>query len=86
MRFIDGKNILFHFKASAHACGIVAPVLLFVYFNMFIAAVIGGLFVILVLISSLKTKRHTMPQLLGGSMISAVCLIIIKYFGLSILG
>lgn len=79
-------NKVFHLKASGHACGIVAPVLLFAYFNMFIPAVIGGLFVIPVLISSLKTKRHTMPQLLGGCMISAVCLIIIKYFGLSILG
>lgn len=43
-------------------------------------------FVIPVLISSLKTKRHTMPQLLGGCMISVVCLIIINYLGLSIFG
>lgn len=75
----------FHLKASGHACGIVAPVLLFIYFNMLIPAVIGGLFIIPVLISSLKTKRHTMPQLLGGCMISTVCLImisiLIKYFG-----
>ncbi|MGN0364749.1 MAG: hypothetical protein ACI4E5_02265 [Suilimivivens sp.] len=76
----------FHLRASGHACGIVAPVLLFIYFNMFIPAVIGGLFVIPVLISSLKTKRHTMPQLLGGCMISAVCLVIIKYFGTFIFG
>lgn len=75
----------FHLRASGHACGIVAPVLLFIYFNMFIPAVIGGLFVIPVLISSLKTKRHTMPQLLGGCLISAVCLIVIKYFGVSII-
>lgn len=74
----------FHLKASGHACGIVAPVLLFVYFNMLIPAVIGAVFVIPVLISSLKTKRHTMPQLLGGCMISAVCLVIIKYFDISI--
>lgn len=77
-------NKVFRLKASGHACGIVAPVLLFVYFNLFIPAVIGGLFVIPVLISSLKTKRHTMPQLLGGCMISAVCLVIIKYFGIFI--
>lgn len=76
-------NKVFHYKASGHACGIVAPVLLFVCFNMFIPAVIAGLFVIPVLLSSLKTKRHTMPQLLAGCMIPAVCLIMIKYFGLS---
>lgn len=77
-------NKVFLLKASGHACGIVAPVLLLVYFNMFIPAVIGGFFVVPVLISSLKTKRHTMPQLLGGCMISAVCLVIIKYFGIFI--
>lgn len=75
----------FHLRASGHACGIVAPVLLFIYFNMFIPAVIGGFFVIPVLISSLKTKRHTVPQFLGGCMISVVCLIIIKYFGIFII-
>lgn len=77
-------NKVFHLKASGHACGIVAPVLLFACFNMFIPAVIGGLLVIPVLISSLKTKRHTMPQLLGGCTISAVCLVIIKYFSIFI--
>lgn len=77
-------NKVFHLKASGHACGIVAPVLLFLYFNMFIPAVIGGLFIIPVLISSFKTKRHSIPQLLGGCMISTVCLIIIKYFSLFI--
>lgn len=75
-------NKVFHFKASGHACGIVAPVLLSVYFSMFIPALIGGVFVIPVLISSLKTKRHTMSQLLGGGMISAVSLVIIECFGL----
>ncbi|MGN0407186.1 MAG: hypothetical protein ACI4EJ_02905 [Bacteroides sp.] len=77
-------NKIFHLKASGHACGIVGPAVLFVYFNMFIPAVIGGLLIIPVLISSLKTKRHTMPQLLGGCMISAVSLVIIKYFGIFI--
>lgn len=77
-------NKVFRLKASGHACGIVAPVLLFVCFNMFIPAVIGGLLVIPVLISSLKTKRHTMPQLLGGCMISAVCLAIIEYLSIFI--
>ena len=74
-------NKVFHLKASGHACGIIAPVMLSLSFNMYVPAVIGGLFVILVLISSLKLKRHTMPQLLGGCMIAAVCLGFIEYFG-----
>lgn len=73
-------NKVFHLKASGHACGIIAPVLLSVYFSMYVPAVIGGLLVIPVLISSLKIKRHTMPQLLGGCMIAAVCLVFIQYF------
>lgn len=77
-------NRVFHLKASGHACGITAPVLFSVYFSMFIPAVIGGLLVIPVLVSSIQTKRHTMPQLLGGCMISAVCLVIIKYLGIFI--
>lgn len=71
-------NKVFHLKASGHACGIVAPVVLFIYFRMLVPAVIGGLLVIPVLVSSLKTKRHTMPQLLGGCLISTACLLIIK--------
>lgn len=73
-------NKVFHLKASGHACGIMGPVLLSVYFHMYVPAVIGGLLVIPVLISSLKIKRHTMPQLLGGCMIAAVCLGFIQYF------
>lgn len=71
-------NKVLHLKASGHACGIVAPVVLFIYFRMFVPAAIGGVLVIPVLISSLKTKRHTMPQLLGGCLISVACLLIIK--------
>ncbi|MGN0244686.1 MAG: hypothetical protein ACI4DK_01825 [Lachnospiraceae bacterium] len=75
----------FHLKASGHACGIVGPVLLFIYFDLFIPAMIGAVFVIPVLVSSLKTKRHTMLQLLGGCMISAMCLVIIKCFDIFII-
>ncbi|MGN0513333.1 MAG: hypothetical protein ACI4GD_03570 [Lachnospiraceae bacterium] len=72
-------NKVFHIRASGHACGIVAPVLLMLSFNMLLPAVIGGLLVILVLISSYKTKRHTIPQLLAGCVIPAICLMPITY-------
>lgn len=70
----------FNLKASGHACGIIGPVLLFIDFKMYVPAVIGGLFVIPVLVSSVKTKRHTIPQLIGGCFIAVVCLILIELF------
>jgi len=71
-------NKVFKLKASGHACGIVGPVLLMLYFKMYIPAIVGTLLIIPVYVSSLKTKRHTAPQLLGGSFIPLVALGIIS--------
>ncbi len=70
-------NKLFHLKVSGHTCGIVGPVLLFVYFKLYIAAAIGALLIIPVFISSIRTKRHTAWQLIGGSLIPAAVLCVI---------
>ncbi len=70
-------NKIFKLKASGHACGIVGPVLLMLYFKMFIPAMIGTLLIIPVYVSSLRTKRHTPWQLIGGSFIPLVMLCII---------
>jgi len=67
-------NKVFKLKASGHACGIVGPVLLMLYLKMVISAVVGLFLTIPVYVSSLKTKRHTAPQLLGGSFIPLVSL------------
>ncbi len=66
-------------KASGHACGIVGPVLLLIYFKQYIAAVIGALLIVPVYISSIKTKRHTAKQLIGGTLIpvAVLCAIIL---------
>lgn len=68
-------NKVFRLKASGHACGITGPIVLFIDFKMFIPAIIGSLFVIPVIISSVKTKRHTLAQLVGGCIIAALCLV-----------
>ena len=73
-------NKVFKVKASGHACGIVGPVLLFVYFGLYIPAIIGAAIVLPVYISSVRTKRHTLPQLIGGSAIPAVVLLTIMAF------
>ena len=68
-------NKLFHLKASGHACGITGPVFaLCMYFHLYVPALIGALLTVLVFASSVKTKEHTAPQLLGGTAIAAVCI------------
>ena len=70
-------NKVFKLKASGHACGIVGPVIMLVYFGLYIPAILGLALVLPVYISSVRTKQHTLPQLIGGSAIPAVVLIII---------
>ena len=67
-------NKLFKIKASGHACGIVGPVILLLYFKLYIPAIIGAALIIPVYISSIKTKQHTVSQLIGGSVIPVVVL------------
>lgn len=73
-------NKAFKVKASGHACGIVGPMLLFIYFGLYIPAIVGTVLVLPVYISSVRTKQHTLPQLIGGSAIPAVVLLMIVFF------
>ncbi len=70
-------NKLIKIKASGHACGIVGPVLLMVYFKLYIPALVGALFIVPVYISSVKTKRHSVSQLIAGSIIPLAMLMIV---------
>jgi len=70
-------NKVFRRKASGHACGIVGPILLLFYFGQVIPAVIGIFAVVMVYVSSLRTKQHTLPQLIGGSMIPLFVLMLL---------
>ena len=70
-------NKVIKIKASGHACGIVGPVILLVYFGAYIPALVGATLVFPVYISSVKTKQHTPSQLVCGSIIPAVVLAII---------
>ena len=74
-------NKLFHLRASGHACGIVGPVAMLIYNGLYIPAAVGVVLTVLVFISSVKMKRHTFLQLLGGSAItvSALLLLILIY-------
>jgi hypothetical protein len=61
-------NRLLHFKASGHACGIVGPFLLLIYFGS-AAGYIGIAVLAAAWVSSLYMKRHTHVQLLAGGLI-----------------
>lgn len=78
-------NKAFHLKASGHACGIVGPVAMLCFFGLLIPAVVGTAIIVPVFLSSIKTKQHTLPQLMGGSAIPLAVLLILMPFFNSIL-
>ena len=63
--FISSK--VFKFKISGHACGVFGPVCVLFYFGLFIPAIIGIGVTALVYYASLKSGRHTSPELIGGT-------------------
>ena len=64
-------------KISGHACGMIGPVMLFIYFKLYIMAMIGLFIAVIVYISSIKMKRHTFYQLLGGSLVPIIAILIL---------
>ena len=63
-------NKVVKFKASGHSCSTTAPIVLLTW-QMGVRAIVPGLLLIAVVYySSLKLKRHTLPQLIAGSCIS----------------
>ena len=73
-------NKLLHLKASGHACGIVGPVAMLAYWGLYIPAAIGAVLTVFVFISSIKMKRHTFLQLVGGSLITLSALLFLTIF------
>lgn len=65
-------NLLFHIKLSGHAAGACAVTLFPVLFEIYWAAVPALIVLILVYLSSIQIKRHTLPQLAGGTLIPIV--------------
>ena len=67
-------NKLLHLRASAHACGIVGPAFLLLYFGQPIALAVGLALYVAALWASLVMKRHTWQQFVGGAVIPVVVL------------
>lgn len=72
-------NLFFHIKLSGHAAGACAASLFSVLFGIYWAIVPAAIIMILVYISSVQTQRHTLPQLLGGTLIPIVAVIALHF-------
>ena len=67
-------NKVFHIRLSAHGCGSAGPIFLLLYFGLFIPSLLMMGLTVIAYISSVKMKRHTVPQLIGGSLVSVLLL------------
>ncbi len=65
-------NKAFGIKASGHACGLIGPVTALAYFTGWISVAVGAVLFALVFWGSLKTGRHTVPQLICGAVVPVV--------------
>ena len=70
-------NKAFGLKASGHACGVFGPTLLLIYFGLYPAAAAGLTIAALVYTASIRTGRHTLPQLIGGSLVPCVIMAVL---------
>lgn len=70
-------NKCFHKKASGHACGIIGPLALLIAFGIYSALIPGLFLVLLVYYASMQTGRHSLLQLIGGSVIPAAVIILL---------
>lgn len=69
------SSFVFKYKSSGHACGIAGPAaILSYYLSPFY--IISIILLIPVFIASVQMKRHTVPQLIAGSIIPIVCMFI----------
>ncbi len=62
-------NKVCHLTASGHACGAMGPVALLLHFHLYAACIVGLAIAALSIVASKQTRRHTLPQLLGGGLI-----------------
>ena len=64
------------FKASGHACGVSGPIAMLIHLLGPIYA-LGYILLAVVFWASIKLKRHTWPQLIGGSVIPVITMLIL---------
>ena len=78
-------SFVFKFKASGHACGVSGPAAML---SMYMGPVYALSFAVLVpvYISSLKLERHTLSQLIAGTIIPVIALVAASFISGAIVG
>lgn len=73
-------NKLLRVRLSGHACGVSAPILLLARFDLWYTVPVGCVLTVLVYIASIRTGRHSLSQLMGGSLVPIAALLLIQLF------
>ena len=71
-------NKCFHIIVSGHACGVCGPIALLFVFGIYEVTVPGLILILLVYLSSIKTGRHSIWQLIGGSIIPLAVILFLQ--------
>ena len=72
-------NKLFKLRASAHACGVVGPTVILASLGLPAAIFPGVALYLAALWASLKMKRHTIAQFIGGTVIPVCVLMLLRF-------
>lgn len=72
---IFASTKLLHFNASGHAAGMTGPI---IYLSFYVSPwyLLGLILVVLVYLASLYMKRHTLLELIWGSLLPSICIIV----------
>ncbi len=70
-------NKVFKLMVSGHGCGIAGPIAVLLIFRSYIAAAVGLLLAAFVCVSSVRSKRHTLSQFLGGAAVSVITAVVL---------
>jgi hypothetical protein len=73
-------NKVFKVHASGHGCGVCGPVIVLLILKCYIMAALYAVSAIFVCISSVRSKRHTLPEFLGGASVSMISAIVLATF------
>ncbi|MDY0277754.1 MAG: hypothetical protein RBQ97_06685 [Acholeplasma sp.] len=69
-------NGMIKFRASGHATSMAGPLFLLIYFKFYYVAILFFISYILVFISSIALKRHTIKEFIYGSFVPLIALLI----------
>ncbi len=73
-------NKVFKIHVSGHGCGVCGPIPVLLVLGSYIAAAVYAVSAVFVCISSVRSKRHTFPEFLGGAAVSVVTAILLAVF------